>query len=121
MGPKVTICGCGAATARKRSAAGKGNGPTRALAVNTNKGCEGPAMTVQMINTLPQQAHTSLKSFGMDRRSRSRVTVSNNTGQQTLPGVDEQQGSPASQLHEVEATQSVARFFLITTFRKATP
>lgn len=70
----------------------KDEDPARALYFITDKGYEGQTVMVQMINTLRQQVSTFLKAFGMDPSSRSRVTTSNNMGQQTLPGVDEPQG-----------------------------
>lgn len=73
-------------------AVAKNADPATALYFITDKGYEGQTVTVQMINTLRQQVSTFLKAFGMDPSSRSRVTVSSNTGQQTLPGVDEPQG-----------------------------
>lgn len=66
--------------------------PSRALYFVTDKGYEGQTVLVQMINTLRSQVSTFLKAFGMDPSSRSRVTQSCNTGQQSLPGVEEPQG-----------------------------
>jgi P27 family predicted phage terminase small subunit len=70
----------------------EGGDPTRALYFVTDKGYEGQRVMVQMINTLRQQVAAFLKAFGMDPSSRSRVTQSNNTGQHSLPGMEEPQG-----------------------------
>ena len=61
-----------------------------AMSFSNGKGYEGQRVKVQLINNLRDQVNRYLSSFGLSPSSRGRVSASGNTGQQALPGMDEQ-------------------------------
>ncbi len=63
----------------------------RAMVFRTDKGYEGQRVKVQLINSLRAQVNTYLAGFGLSPSSRGRVKPSGNTGQQSLPGMGEEQ------------------------------
>lgn len=70
----------------------KGGDISHAMSFTTAKGYQGQSVKVQLINSLREQVNRYLAAFGLSPSSRGRVKASSNTGQASLPGIDEPQG-----------------------------
>lgn len=70
----------------------RGGDISHAMSFTTAKGYQGQAVKVQLINNLREQVNRYLAAFGLSPSSRGRVKASNNTGQASLPGMDQPQG-----------------------------
>jgi len=68
----------------------KGQDITHAMTFTTDKGYQGQAVRVQLINNLREQVNRYLAAFGLSPSSRGRVKASTNTGQASLPGMESQ-------------------------------